>query len=103
MRNELIVFDERAFIKEKFDALASGEFVACMLLVDTGLSTSHEGLGLDFIEALAESLFLQGGEHSHGRLLGHTQGGSGCGGQGSEHRRSLRRKHDVASKQRLHD
>ena len=58
VRHQLIILDEGALIEEQIDALSGRQFVVGMLLVDTGLATSHDGLILCSFEALGEGLLL---------------------------------------------
>ena len=57
--HQLVVLNERALVKEKFDALASSQLVVRVLLVNSSLSASQKGLFVYFLEALSESFLLQ--------------------------------------------
>lgn len=59
MRDELIVLDKRAFVEEKFNALSCSEFVIGVLLVNSGLSATHESFVFDFVQSLSKSLLLK--------------------------------------------
>ena len=57
MRDQLVVLNEAALVKQKVDAFSSSQLVVRVLLIDSNLAASHEGLSLDFIQPLSESLF----------------------------------------------
>ena len=57
--DQLIVFYKRTFVEEQFHTLASSQFVVGMLLVDSGLASSEQGLFLYLVEAFHESLTLE--------------------------------------------
>ena len=57
MRDQLIVLNKAALVKQKVNAFSSSQLVVRVLLIDPNLAASHEGLSLDFIQPLSESLF----------------------------------------------
>ena len=57
--DQLIVFYKRTFVEEQFHTLTSSQFVVGMLLVDSGLASSEQGLFLYLVEAFHESLTLE--------------------------------------------
>ena len=57
--DQLIVFYKRTSVKEQFHALASSQFMVGMLLVDSGLAATEQGLLLYLVEAFHEGLTLE--------------------------------------------
>ena len=70
--DQLIVFYKRTFVEEQFHTLASSQFVVGMLLVDSGLASSEQGLFLYLVEAFHEGLTLEARETAK------THGNEGC-------------------------
>jgi len=50
MRDQLVVLNEAALVKQKVNAFSSSQLVVRVLLIDPNLAASHEGLSLDFFQ-----------------------------------------------------
>lgn len=59
--DQRVVLDETALVEQKVDALPGGQLVVRVLLINSNLATTYEGLSPDFVQPLSESLFLLGG------------------------------------------